>query len=129
MLTRNLYLKAATFLKFMICINNKNLSFTINLFTNYYQIFLMNFKLVRHSDQHDHNTRHNNSFITPRLKYNASKSSILKRLPGIINEAPQHVLDKVMTHSLHGFSFYYKRIKIDEYRTFCTIFNCYICQN
>ena len=91
--------------------------------------FFMNFKLVRHSDQHDHNTRHNNSFITPRLKYNASKSSILKRLPGIINEAPQHVLDKVMTHSLHGFSFYYKRIKIDEYRTFCTIFNCYICQN
>ena len=60
--------------------------------------FYLNFTLLRSSDQHNYNTRQNNNFITPRLRYNSSKSSILKRLPSIINETSENILEEIIIY-------------------------------
>ena len=52
-------------------------------------------------------------------------------LPNFIKDSiwsPQ-VLDKLNTHSYEGFSFFIKRTKLNDYRTECTVPNCYICSN
>ena len=48
-------------------------------------------------------------------------------LPKVINETDSIILDKIFTHSFHGYTFYIKQNMIDNYNAACTIDNCYIC--
>ena len=50
-------------------------------------------------------------------------------LPNCINNSVSEVLDKVITHSYEGFSFFIKRAKVNSYRINCTVPDCYICSN
>ena len=89
--------------------------------------YFLNYSLPRHSDRHTHATRHNYQLVTPQLRYDLSKSAIKSRLPGLVNQAPDYILNKIYTHSLNGFGTYLKRISVSGYQTECTLQNCYIC--
>ena len=45
----------------------------------------------------------------------------------MINETDSIILDKILTHSFHGYTFYIKQYMINNYNAACTIDNCYIC--
>ena len=58
--------------------------------------------------------------VTPHLKYEFSKSAIRYRLPKFINDATENddtkdILDKINSHSLHGFNFCTKTMFINAY--------------
>ena len=45
----------------------------------------------------------------------------------ILDETDSIILDKIFTHSFHGYTFYIKQNMINNYTAACTIDNCYIC--
>ncbi len=47
----------------------------------------------------------------------------------IVNDCPNSILDKIITHSLHGFSEYIKAHFLKAYQDDCTIVDCYVCNN
>ena len=59
---------------------------------------------------------------------NANKC-IRFHIPKLVNELylPNPAREKIYTHSLTGFKNYSKKIIIDQYKEYCTIHNCYIC--
>ena len=50
-------------------------------------------------------------------------------LPDSIEKTPEHITNKIMTHSYFGFSLYIRRHLIGNYPTICTIENCYVCNH
>ena len=62
-------------------------------------------------------TRH--EFAKKCLKYN---------LPHIINDTPELVLEKIVTHSLRGFAYYLKMYLLQKYQNVYTKSDRYICQ-
>jgi hypothetical protein len=89
--------------------------------------YFLQFSFPRQIDIHPHTTRNCYLLVTPRLRYEFSKSSIKYRIPKMINEAPYSILNKISSHSLQGLSFYMKRVLINEYEFTCTLSNCYVC--
>jgi hypothetical protein len=89
--------------------------------------YFMQFTFPRQLDFHPHSTRNRHLLIIPSLKYEFSKTSIKNRLPKLINDAPDYVLNKITSHSLQGFTFYLRRILTGAYNETCTIPNCYVC--
>ena len=77
--------------------------------------YFTNIKLLRFAEQHEHFTRRKDEFVTYRFKYDLSKCSIMKRLPGVANDCPDEIFDKVSTHSLYGYCNYIKTITIRNY--------------
>ena len=60
---------------------------------------------------------------------NMNLQTFLKcNLPHVINNIPDLVIDKIVTHSLKGFSSYAKNYMLQKYNDTCTFLNCYICQ-
>ncbi len=45
----------------------------------------------------------------------------------VINSTPLMILEKIGTHSLHGFARYIKQYLLQSYQELCTTVNCYIC--
>ena len=56
-------------------------------------------------------------------------SCIRNRLPQILNETANHILQKVNTHSYNGFINYVKNVLLESYEMNCHIENCFICGN
>ncbi len=44
-----------------------------------------------------------------------------------INTTPNCILDKIETHSLQGYTGYFKKITLESYQIDCLIPHCYIC--
>jgi hypothetical protein len=103
---------------FMYKLQNELLSF-------YFQTSMF----VRQSDVHEHNTRHATDFRIPLSKHSFVVNSIRYRLPNVINECPNIIKQKVLTHSYPGYVKYIKQNFISNYEVICNIQNCYICQN
>ena len=49
-------------------------------------------------------------------------------IPQLINNTSLLIIEKIYTHSLHGFVTYVKNKYISQYTVECTIPNCYICR-
>jgi hypothetical protein len=92
-------------------------------------IYFNNISLIHFTDQHDHYTRGNNDLVTPRLRYNTSKCSVMKRLPSVVNNCPANILEKIHSHSFKGYSDYIKIVMLNGYKYICEEPNCYICRN
>ena len=50
------------------------------------------------------------------------------RIIQTLNKLPDNVIRKMYTHSIYGLTSYAKKYFISNYKTECTIENCYICQ-
>ena len=92
-------------------------------------VYLQNFKLDQNSSIHNINTRGQHNIHTTRVQQEFAKHSLRYTLPRTINNTPNIILNKIYTHSLHGFATYIKNFFIQTYNIVpCTIINCYICQ-
>ena len=92
-------------------------------------VYLQNLKLDQNSSIHNINTRGQHNIHTTRVQHEFAKHSLRYTLPRTINNTPNIILNKIYTHSLHGFSTYIKNFFIQTYNIVpCTIINCYICQ-
>ena len=82
----------------------------------------------KNSVVHAQNTRQSSYLHVPRKNTELGKKSLCYSLPVLVNSQPKCIVEKVETHSLHGFSFYAKNVFISSYKSQCTKQNCYICQ-
>ena len=89
----------------------------------YFQSFDMN----RRMDCHNYNIRSKYKFHVVKTRTKMGEHAIRISLPQCINETPAFILDKLFSHSLHGFSLFVKNYFISLYNISCLIQNCYIC--
>ena len=68
-------------------------------------------------------------FIIPITKKHASENRLYCYLPKLLNisKFPDCIIDKIYTHSLQGFSKYFKTYIINQYQIQCYIPNCFSC--
>ena len=78
---------------------------------------------------HNCNTRYGNIISEPKPKTSLGSQCIRYFLPKLIRDTAPEILEKVNTHSIHGFASYTKRSLLDKYSETCEIENCYICEN
>ena len=96
-----------------------------NLLTAFFQGFIFN----QRSDLHNYDTRTKSKLNINKTRSKQSENLLRNITAKIVNEAPDCIIDKIHTHSLHGFSYYIRRYYINSYNEVCTIDNCYICRN
>ena len=70
----------------------------------YFQSFDMN----RRMDCHNYNIRSKYKFHFVKTRTKMGEHTLRISLPQCINETPAFILDKLFTHSLHGFSMFVK---------------------
>ena len=85
------------------------------------------FQLTRQGSGHPYDTRHGDQIRTTRTRINFVDHCLRNHLPSLINSTPPNIMSKITTHSLHGFSIYFKKVTISNYPQNCEIANCYIC--
>ncbi len=78
---------------------------------------------------HDHNTHIKNNIHHPIGKHDFAKHCVCFDIPRIVNDCPNSILDKIIIHSLHGFSGYIKVHFLKVYQEDCTVVDCYVCNN
>ena len=70
------------------------------------------------------------NFQLPKISKRFSENRLAFYIPRLLNENfPQIIIEKIKTHSLRGFAFYYKKYIIDNYDINCNIENCFVCRN
>ena len=89
--------------------------------------YLQNWKLIPNDNVHTHDTRIKNELYIFRAKHEFAKNCLRHNLPFIVNNIPDIVKEKLITHSLNGFAKYVKQNLLQTYNDACTITNCYIC--
>ena len=91
-------------------------------------VYLLNWQITPNTYIHNYNTRRTTELHTYRTKHEFAKKFLKYNLPHVINNIPDLVIDKIVTHSLKGFSSYAKNYMLQKYNDTCTLINCYICQ-
>ena len=80
-------------------------------------------------DTHLYSTRHKNELRLPRTNHEFTRKCIRYSAMETAINTSNHIIEKVNTHSLHGFMTYFKKITIDQYESSCRLNNCYVCHN
>ena len=86
-------------------------------------------KLLHMEITHGYQTRHAGGPRTIAVRHEFARESISYRYPKIFNNMSALLKDKIRTHSLSGFKYYFKRTRVQSYETECYITNCYICNH
>ena len=73
-------------------------------------------------------TRVSQRLSIPRFWHEYMRGTLRFSIVNTINKTPSLVLNKVVTHSLRGFSQYAKGFLISIYSVTCNLTNCYICR-
>ena len=79
------------------------------------------------SPTHSYNTRYN-GLALPIMNTTASSKRLRCWIPRFMNSFPALITEKVFSHSLKGFTNYFKIHKINDYSSTCSKANCYICR-
>ena len=71
------------------------------------------------------------TFYVPKLKRIFSENRLSFRIIKLINNNifPSCIIEKIQSHSMSGFSNYFKKYIVNNYDATCHITNCFICQN
>lgn len=121
-LFRNLHL-----LKIGDIVTLQQLKFYYKHANNQLPVYLQSFPLYPRSEIHQYATRNSSQLQNKRTNTNLAERSLRVQLPILINNTPLHLLSKVNTHSIFGFTYYYKIFTISSYSIECSISNCYVC--
>ena len=89
-------------------------------------LYFSNF-FTRNSDIHSYQTRRRNELRPINFNNINTRNCIRFHIPNLINNLPENVKSKIDTHSMKGFSHYFKIYLIGKYQLECYIQNCYIC--
>ena len=76
---------------------------------------------------HQYNTRNRRRPPTIRVHKSAAQKRIKIYLPRCLSNTHPMIKDKLYTHSIAGFTQYFKRYTAAAYNSVCTIPHCYIC--
>jgi hypothetical protein len=79
------------------------------------------------SSFHNYNTRNRHNITLPYSRTSFAQQSIRFKVPAILQRTPAIVSDKIISHSLQGFSTYCKSYLISKYSSECNLTNCYVC--
>ena len=108
---------------------------TLNEIKFYYKLinkqlpqYFNSFTCEANSDIHGYNTRTRNKLHTLKTNHDFAQKSLRYRIIQTINKLPDNVIGKMRTHSIYGLTNYAKKYFISNYKTECTIENCYTCQ-
>ncbi len=108
--------------------------YNISLYKFYYKFHnrelpenILNFRLQFQTDVHDHNTRFKNHLTVNRPLHSFAEQKLDICIPKLINNTPDHILSKIQTHSLQGYSNYIKNILLSDYKTTCDKPICFVC--
>jgi len=85
------------------------------------------FVLNLNSSIHNYNTRIKHNLHIPNINHSYAQKCLRYKIVNTINNTPLLILNKIHTHSLHGFTNYAKNVLIQNYTETCYIQNCYIC--
>ena len=89
--------------------------------------YLYSFNIVTQGSQHTYNTRQSEQIRTESTRAEYCNNRLRIYLPGLVNSAPLHLLERIATHSIQGFSFGIKYHFLNSYPTECSSVNCHIC--
>jgi hypothetical protein len=98
-------------------------SYCNNRLPSYFQTM----ELVQRQECHNYNVRYKQRMHTVKIKTKMGENSLFFIIPRIVNVTVPAILDKIMSHSLHGFNCYVKQCFINSYDEHCNIQHCYIC--
>ena len=108
---------------------------TLNEIKLYYKLinkqlpqYFNSFTCEANSDIHGYNTRTRNKLHTLKTNHDFAQKSLRYRIIQTINKLPDNVIGKMRTHSIYGLTNYANKYFISNYKTECTIENCYTCQ-
>ena len=90
--------------------------------------YLASFALHTQGSTHDYNTRQRDDIRTNRTRINLTEKCLRNYLPKTINSIPNHILNRIDTHSIEGFASAVKHYLISKYSIECQDENCYVCQ-
>ena len=65
--------------------------------------------------------------LQPYCRTTLAKKCLKNYVPKLISTTPEVVASKIYSHSLEGFSHYFKAFNISNYQDTCDLNNCYIC--
>ena len=91
--------------------------------------YLQSFVFKQRMDMHQYNTRNKRALNVARVKTKVAENSLKNITPKIVYDTPEIILDKIFSHSLHGFVDYVKQYYISLYTYDCSIRNCFVCNN
>ena len=90
--------------------------------------YFLTFDIIRQGEIHDHDTRQRDRIRVNRTRIKLTERCIRNYLPNVINSVPDHILARIHTHSIQGFSSCLKAYKLNQYEVECNRANCYVCQ-
>jgi len=96
---------------------------------NLVPIFFQNLEMVRPVDIHNYDTRTKYKLRNRFHRKALTENCIGEKIINTINNTNQNILEKLLTHSLDGFSRYVKQQILKDYTANCIIQNCHICNN
>ena len=107
--------------------------FQMKFYHNYVNNKLPNYfddlPLAMNNERYHYNTRIRYNMYTGLVNHEFAKKSLRYCLPNTINSTPMIIKEKIFTHSLKGFSLYFKNSLILSYSDICTVPNCYVCMS
>ena len=90
-------------------------------------VYFLNMQFIPLSEIHPYNTRYNDHIPTNVTRLKMSQNCVRNYISKILANTPENIMQKIYTHSLHGFSNYTKRQYLANYQELCDIENCYVC--
>ena len=103
------------------------LKFVYKFKQGYLPNYFLTFKCIPRSSIHEHNTRYSSLIDAEGTRTVIAGNCIRHHLVTVLNNTPKCIIDKIDTHSLHGFSFYIKRYYLDQLTYECNLRECYVC--
>ena len=89
--------------------------------------YLQNWRFMLKHEVHSHDTRDKNKIYTYKVKHAFAQKCLRHSLSLLLNNLPEIVKEKLISHSTQGFAKYVKLYFLQSYQVACTIQDCYVC--
>ena len=103
------------------------LKFVYQFKQGYLTNYFLKFKCIPGSSIHEHNTRYSSFIDAEGIRTVIVGNCVRHHLVTVLNNTPKCIIDKIDTHSLHGFSFYIKRYYLNQLTYDYNLRECYVC--
>ena len=87
----------------------------------------LNIRCLQRSSVHDHDTRYASLIDSEPTRTVMAQNCIRHHLVNVLNCTHRCILDKITTHSIHGFTFYVKCYYLNQLSSECQIRQCHVC--
>ena len=120
-------LKALDILKIEDTLKLNTLKFYYKYIHGTLPSYFYTYNIETQGAHHSHDTRQQHQLRTNLTRTKYADNTLRNHLPVLVNDTPLHILQKIRTHSIYGFSSSVKQYYLHMYRIDCSIPNCYVC--